>query len=580
MTARPDIRCAPCPGRPPFPVATPSDGFMTPQVAPRLSPFAPWTMRIVLLLALGLLGWATFGVVGPALAAAKTIATDSGPVLRRSDGVYQGIPYAAPPVGALRWRPPQPARPWTGPLACDAPGPQCPQNDADGDTAEDCLTLGVRTPARTVGDRLPVMVFFHGGAFLSGAGSLSLYAGEALAREGVVLVTVNYRLGALGFMAHPALSAESPLGVSGNYGLLDQQAALSWVRRNIAAFGGDPDNVTVFGQSAGAASVLAHLVSPAAAGLFHKAILQSPVAPGALRRLKDAVHGVAPAEDIGRRIAARLGADTEPDTLAALRAASVEDILDATEALRPEAGLEVAGIVCSPTVDGVVVPDHPLKLFATGRQHHVPLIIGTTANESSLFLDHLDPPADTTQAYVRLATRRFGDDAKKALALAPGREPGLWKDLERLVSVRWFLAPAEFLARAQAASGSPCFVYRYGLPPPLGALAALEDEGDALGVSPQQAGVPHGAELFPVFGFESPWLGFDDADRDVGRAMRAAWASFARTGRPVVAGGPTWPGFDPAAPRIMAFGKTPAATPLPKEPLVPLAERSWQTTTY
>jgi para-nitrobenzyl esterase len=549
---------------------------MTPRIAPSLSPVAPQTTRIVLLLALGL----ALAMPAPARAAVETIATDSGPVLRRFDGVYQGIPYASPPVGALRWRPPQPARPWAVPLACDAPGPQCPQNDADGDTAEDCLTLGLRTPARAAGDRLPVMVFFHGGAFLSGAGSLSLYAGEALAREGVVLVTVNYRLGALGFMAHPALSAESPAGVSGNYGLLDQQAALAWVRRNIAAFGGDPDNVTVFGQSAGAASVLAHLVSPAAAGLFHKAILQSPVAPGALRRLKDAIHGVASAEDIGRRIAARLGVDVQSDIPAALRAASAEDILAATEALRPEAGLEVAGIVCSPTVDGVVVPDHPLTLFSTGRQHHMPLIIGTTANESSLFLDNLTPPADTAQAYARLVTSRFGDDANRVLALAPGLQPGLWNDLERVVSTRWFLAPAEFLARAQAASGSPCFVCRYGLPPPLGALAALEDEGDALGVSPQQAGVPHGAELFPVFGFESPWLGFDDADRAVGKAMRSAWAAFARTGRPAVAGGPTWPRFDPAAPRIMAFGKTPAVKPLPWEPLVPLVERSWQTTTY
>ncbi|MEF3696041.1 carboxylesterase/lipase family protein, partial [Desulfolutivibrio sp.] len=461
---------------------------------------------------------------------------------------------------------------------------QCPQEGADGDTAEDCLTLGVRTPARATGDRLPVMVFFHGGAFLSGAGSLSLYAGEALVREGVVLVTVNYRLGALGFMAHPLLSAESPRGVSGNYGLLDQQAALSWVQENIAAFGGDPDNVTVFGQSAGATSVLAHLVSPGAAGLFHKAILQSPVAPGAFRPLKQPARGTAPAEDIGRRIAARLGArlgtDPHSDILAALRAASADDVLAAAEALRPEVGLEVAGIVCSPTVDGVVVPDHPLTLFSQGRRHPAPLVIGTTANESSLFLDHLDPPADTTQAYVRLVTRRFGADAKKALALAPGREPGLGDDLERLVSARWFVAPAEFLARKQARAGSPCYVYRYAQPPPLGALAALEDEGDALGVSPQQAGVPHGAELFPIFGFESPWLGFDDADRAVGRAMRSAWAAFARTGHPAVAGGPKWPRFDPAASRIMEFGTNPAVKPLPREPLVPLAERSWQTTTY
>src|SRR5579864_2526051 len=191
--------------------------------------------------------------------------------------VYKGIPFAAPPTGELRWKPPQPVKPWPGVLVAKNPAPVCPQSDRYhlGVQSEDCLKLNIWTPARSAGDKLPVMVWIHGGSFQVGATSQTVYDGEALAAQGVVLVTIEYRLGIFGFLAHPSLSAESPHGVSGNYGLLDMVAALGWIKRNIGAFGGDPGNVTIFGESAGGAAVFLLLVMPDAEGLFHKAISES-----------------------------------------------------------------------------------------------------------------------------------------------------------------------------------------------------------------------------------------------------------------------------------------------------------------
>lgn len=211
---------------------------------------------------------------------------DSGPINGVQEGgvwVYKGIPYAAPPVGELRWKEPQPAEPWKEVRPCTEFGPACPQPSSDdqggfmavGETSEDCLYLNVWSPAETPGERLPVMVWIHGGAFRTGAGSQAVYDGVNLAEKDVVVVTINYRLGPLGFFAHPLLTEESPNGSSGNYGLLDQVAALEWVERNIASFGGDPDNVTVFGESAGAMSICDLMASPLAEGLFDRAIVQS-----------------------------------------------------------------------------------------------------------------------------------------------------------------------------------------------------------------------------------------------------------------------------------------------------------------
>ncbi len=266
---------------------------------------------------------------------------DSGPITgARQANIwsYKGIPYAAPPVGNLRWKPPQPVAAWTSPRACTSYGPACPQPTggellpslAVGATSEDCLYLNVWSPAHNPSQKLPVMVWIHGGSFVTGAGSLSVYDGANLAGKGVVVVTINYRLGPLGFLALPALSKESPQGVSGNYGLLDQIAALRWVQKNIAGFGGDPARVTVFGESAGAISVLDLMVSPLAKGLFQRAIAESGI-------LLDRGFGVktagtlAQAEADGQSFAKKLGVDPNGDVAAAMRAKSPAELLAAAQ---------------------------------------------------------------------------------------------------------------------------------------------------------------------------------------------------------------------------------------------------------
>lgn len=516
-----------------------------------------------------------------ALATPAVLQLDTGPMLRNDDGVYKGIPYAAPPVAALRWRPPQPVPAWTEPRTFGGFGPACPQAEADDDSSEDCLTLNVWTPAGQDTTRAPVMVFIHGGAFLSGAGSLATYDGAALAENGVVVVTLNYRLGALGFMAHPLLSLESPQGVSGNYGLLDQQAALAWVRRNIAAFGGDPNTVTVFGQSAGGASIVLQLVSPAAANLFDRAIVQSPVGPGALRPLQTSAPGLLSAEAVGLLLARQLGAQGADDVLAALRRADTDAVLAATSALPAETFLEVAGIVFGPVVDGVVVPGHPVERIRAGQQHPKPLLIGTVRDEATLFLPGLTPPADTQGAYNRLIEARFGVAAGAVLALAPGQaQAGLWNQLNRLITRRWFTTYARFLAYQWAASGTPCFLYHFARPLPDGALSILAEEGGVEEMDMELLGVPHGADIFTAFGFTPWYLGFDDADRDFSKRLQTSWAGFAATGQPGGSGLPVWPQFDPGAPAAMEFAEATAVRQAPDDPLDRLVEAGWMTTMY
>ena len=279
-----------------------------------------------------------------------TVRTQSGSVRGGGTDVvaFKGLPYAAPPTGDRRWRPPVSADPWRDVRDATQFGPQCPQLGSARSmlaTSEDCLSLNVWTPAKSAGERLPVMVWIHGGGFVIGSGALPQYDGEQLARRGVVLVTLNYRLGPLGFFAHPALSRESSHRVSGNYGLLDQIAALRWVHANIAAFGGDPGNVTVFGQSGGAWSTCVLIVSPLARGLLHRAIAESaPRVVGPKLRLRQSYYGSPSAESEGEAAAA---------DVAALRAMSAGQVLEAL----PTAPTLSAGIHYFPIVDGYVLPD-------------------------------------------------------------------------------------------------------------------------------------------------------------------------------------------------------------------------------
>lgn len=326
-----------------------------------------------------------------------TIRTQSGPVrgMGTDVRVFKGIPYAAPPTGERRWRPPHAPEPWTDVREATQFGPRCPQTAPararlpGGPASEDCLTLNVWTPAKSSSDRLPVMVWIHGGGFRAGLVALPRLDGTNLARRGVVVVSFNYRLGALGFLAHPALSRESEHQVSGNYGLLDQITALRWVRANIAAFGGNPENVTLFGSSAGASSQGFLMVSPLSRGLFHRAIAQSlgSMAAGPKPRLRAPNYGFAAAEAHGLSVA--------PD-IATLRALSADEVL-----ARLPSGSETSSPIYVPIVDGYVVPDDPAVLMGGNRQSKVPLLTGYNADEGLFFVSDLPKTLDEYRKFVR-----------------------------------------------------------------------------------------------------------------------------------------------------------------------------------
>jgi para-nitrobenzyl esterase len=469
------------------------------------------------------------------------IQLDSGPILHQATGVYRGIPYAAPPTGPLRWLPPQPATPWTTPRRCDAFGPVCPQPGYSGAMSEDCLFLNVWTPAKNAGDRLPVMVWIHGGAFTLGSGSDELYDGAALADKGVVVVTFNYRLGVLGFLAHPGLSAESPHQVSGNYGLLDQVAALRWVQRNIAQFGGDPHRVTIFGQSAGAASVSLLLVSPPAQGLFQGAIAESPVMVGILRFLRHEQVGVIPAEIVGVRLAEAVGLHSIPEVGSALRQVSWDRLTIAATTLEKPLGIEVLHCVCCPTVDGWMIPDHPVRLFREGRRHPVPLLTGVTANESTIFLPWLMPHISSPEAYRQHLDATFGKNAARVVQLLPVTSPqDLWPCLDQLITAKWFGAWANYMAVTAQNVQQPAWFYRFTRRAPKWATQVLAEDSTNADLSYNQLGVVHGAELFSVFGFTKVFLGFGLDDWRFSDRIMTYWTNFAKTGNPQDPGLPPW----------------------------------------
>ena len=360
---------------------------------------------------------------------------------------YKGIPFAAPPVGDLRWRPPAPVVPWTGVRDTSAFGANAMQgvvfNDIDPLTpgvSEDCLYLNVWTPASPPDDRLPVFFWIHGGGFVVGHGAEPRYDGGKLAARGMVVVTANHRLGALGFMAHPDLTAESPEGASGNYGLLDQLAALAWVKRNIAAFGGDPDCITIAGESAGSISVCALMASPLAAGLFQRAIGQSgalmppPVTSRDLTR--------ATAEGLGVAFAAKLGAKS----LAAMRDVPAERIVDAQKESR-----------WWPIVDGHFLAEPPAAIFAAGRQNDVTLLAGWNRDEGFNF----DVSLGTSAPFAEIVRQRVGERAEDVLALYPAADKQAERQAARdLGGDLTIIQPTWAWLEAQRKTGK-AEVYRY-----------------------------------------------------------------------------------------------------------------------
>ncbi len=482
---------------------------------------------------------------------AAAIEVESGQIRGKVDSVerrvraYLGIPFAQPPVGKLRWRPPQPVEPWDGVRDCTKFGPSCPQPpgtiipDVRGAKSEDCMYLNVWTAANA-GDKRPVMVWIHGGGFTIGSGAQSIFNGRHFAASGAVLVTLNYRLGPFGFLAHPALSAESRHGVSGNYGMLDQIAALRWVQRNIAAFGGDPKNVTIFGESAGAVSVGCLLASPLAKGLFQRAIMESGVA-AATQVLRGRAGPRPSAEAAGVEIAKRLGIDKpasgSPETAAALRAKSPEELLAAA---RPRVGLFGKGQQFWPCVDGYALPEPPADRVAAGKHNDVPVILGTNADEGTLFLRQL--PVRRAIGYRFLLRRLFQQDAPRVWALFPAATDAEVRPmLTKVVTVSVFVSGARRMARLLASQQSPVWLYHFTRVSP--------------GAKRTRMGATHGAEVFYVFktlrGF-----GTDRTDAALSQAMHAAWLRFGQTGDPNGGGLPQWPAYTGENDTHLEFGDT------------------------
>jgi para-nitrobenzyl esterase len=466
----------------------------------------------------------------------------SGAWLGKDRGVrvFRGIPYAAPPVGELRWRPPAPVEKWQGVRPSVEFGPSAPQpagygrtDGAGGRQSEDCLYLNVWTPARSGDGELPVMVWIHGGGMVIGSGALPFYDGESFARRGVVLVTINYRLGPFGFFGHPALSRESKAGVSGNYGLLDQIAALRWVKRNAAAFGGDPGCVTIFGESAGGVSVCCLMVSPLAKGLFHRAISQSGTAAG----VKSPLRGTADSlEARGVALAKRLGVEDGKAALTALRAIDRHRIMAVA---KPKPAELVKTRAFFPVVDGHVLPRAPARAFAAGEQHDVPLMIGSNADDGSVFAGSIR--ARSPMGYRLLLKAYFGRRADEVLAAWPATdEKEVRRAVRGILTVSAFVAPARRSARGMEKVKSPCWLYHFSRVSPMAARYG--------------AGAAHGFEIPYVFGNLDPNWDLEEADERLSRTMQETWIRFAKTGDPNGEGIPKWPPYTTKGDAHVGFG--------------------------
>lgn len=462
------------------------------------------------------------------------VAIDTGSVAGTVEGpltVFKGIPYAAPPVGPLRWKAPQAPATWQGVRSARSFGAACPQGPEHkepwaqvGAMSEDCLFLNVWRPAKA--GRYPVMVFLHGGGFTYGAAGVPLYDGAALAKRGAVIVTINYRLGRLGFFAHPALTREDPDSRLGNYAIMDQVAALQWVKRNIARFGGDAANVTVFGESAGAGSVQILMGSPVAEGLFHKAISESGAGGSALFPIRG---GPISAEKLGEMWATSIG--LKDATAEQLRAVPLADVVKNGRAF--------------PFIDGKVVTRSPGDPFYSGREMRIPLIIGGNSNESSL-------GGMTEAAAKALLGDRFADLHRGYIAMTGKPADAAAIDLAEDAG---FVLPSFALADRHAANGAPTYAYYFDQVP-------VDQRATA-------AGTDHGGELEYVFTTKAAEHRWDAQDADVAKLMGDYWVRFARTGNPNGGGAPNWPTASTQPTAYLAIGaKTQAAR------LQPVQERA------
>jgi para-nitrobenzyl esterase len=520
---------------------------------------APWATFLVLL-SLGALR------AGASDSTRREIRIDSGLVAGVvADGVasWKGVPYAAPPVGALRWREPQAVAPWSSVRSADTYGHDCMQEPFGGDAAplgtppnEDCLVVNVWAPASAPAPRLPVMVWIHGGGFVNGGSSPSVYDGSSFARGGVVFVSLNHRLGRFGFFAHPALRRESPGGPLGNYGFLDQIAALRWVQRNVAAFGGDPGNVTIFGESAGGASVNTLLISPLARGLFHKAIVQSGGGRArgliSMRAIRDrGPKGEPSAEEVGAAFAASVGITRDDAAaLAALRSLEAARLVNGMNLMNPQ-----PETFAGPMVDGRIVPEEVEPAFRAGRQARVPYIIG--ANDREFGFVPLPPER------VDAMLAGFGADKDAALLAFDPEKTGDKGEIGiRIMSDQAMVEPARLLARVTLAAGQPTWVYRFSYV--------------ASSLRATVVGALHATEIPFVLGtvrakYKEATTPEDEA---MASAMSAYWIAFARSGDPNGEGRPAWPAYSAREDVVMDFRtKGPVARPDPSKARLDLIER-------
>jgi para-nitrobenzyl esterase len=469
--------------------------------------------------------------------------------------IFKGVPYARPPLGDLRWKAPEPVKAWTGVRACNAFSPSPMQGKPipfgvytseflipDSVMSEDCLYLNIWTAASSASEKRPVLVWIYGGGFVSGSGSVGIYDGEAMAKKGIVFITFNYRLGIFGFFSHPDLSAESPNHASGNYALLDQIAALNWVRRNIKAFGGDPDNITIDGQSAGSMSINCLMASPVAKGLFRHAIGESGAmfVPNPFTRLvslkEDETEGLKMAQTLNVK------------SLAELRA---------IPAVQLQAKAKSFGY--RPIIDGYVLPESIEDIFKTGKQNDADLLTGWNADDGLL----LGPPRNAT-SYKNMIGQQFGSDSAKFLQLYPGST-----DSEAIASQKSFSRDMIFAvqnyswANLESTTGKgKVFLYHFIRKPPA--------TGEFV-----RYGAFHSAEIVyaldNLFSLHRPW---EEVDRKLASTMSAFWVNFMHSGDPNGPGLPNWPAYQSTTKMEMLLSEQPVARILPNGPALDFLEIS------